>query len=196
MIRFAAKFVVVIFLSVLAAAALGLWRSPDAFYTIQEWLNPTRFHRYDAVITSIAHKHGIDPMLIKAIVWRESTFHPGKVGRDGERGLMQVSPAAAGDWARVRKVETFAISDLFDPKTNLDAGTWYFKQALQHWEAKDDPITFALAEYNAGKKRSERWAGVADTAKDFRRKISFPGTRAYVEGIESRYRFYKARGRM
>ena len=71
---------------------------------------------------------------------------------------------------------------------------------MNHWKAQRDPTPFALAEYNAGASRAQRWAG-GDSAQpipasDFRRNIDFPGTRKYVESILQRYRFYQERGRM
>ena len=99
----------------------------------------------------------VDPMLIKAIIWRESSFHPEKVGTKGERGLMQITILAANEWAKAQKIQTFKATDLFDPKTNIEAGTWYFKQAYQRWSGKNDPIIFALAEYNAGHSNVMRW---------------------------------------
>jgi soluble lytic murein transglycosylase len=113
---------------------------------------------------------------------------------------MQVSQRAADEWAKENKVENFRVEDLFDPKTNLDAGSWYLQRALKHWEHQSDPLPFALAEYNAGASRAQRWAGgssaVAMRGDDFLRNIDFPGTRKYVDSIIDRYHFYKRRGRM
>ncbi|MDP9290942.1 MAG: lytic transglycosylase domain-containing protein [Verrucomicrobiota bacterium] len=201
MIRLFIKAIMVLILAAAAAAGLALYRSGDPLYVIQEWLSFGRYHRYDPIIRNAARKSGVDPMLIKAIVWRESSFHADKVGKDGERGLMQVGSPAAKDWAQSEKIETFAFTDLFDAKTNIDAGTWYLKKALQRWAAKDDPVLFALAEYNAGKSRVDRWLGATKmgdqaTASDLRDAISFPSTQNYVETILLRYQFYKRRGRM
>jgi soluble lytic murein transglycosylase len=70
-------------------------------------------------------------MLVKAVVWRESRFDPRKYGSAGERGLMQVSEKAADEWARENKIDTFRAEQLFDPKTNLEAGTWYLCRAFE-----------------------------------------------------------------
>jgi soluble lytic murein transglycosylase len=70
-------------------------------------------------------------MLVKAVVWRESRFDPRKCGSAGERGLMQVSEKAADEWARENKIDTFRAEQLFDPKTNLEAGTWYLCRAFE-----------------------------------------------------------------
>ena len=201
MFGFLGKLIAVILLAAAAAAGIVLWRSADSLYTIQEWLNYSRFRRYDRIIAEVGRKRQIDPMLIKAIIWRESSFHPEKIGKNGERGLMQVNAAAARDWAKSQRQEDFTESDLFNPRTNIEAGTWYLKQALQRWSAKDDPIPFALAEYNAGLTRVDRWIGQTNmggkaTADDLRESIPYRSTRSYIETILHRYKFYKARGHL
>jgi len=113
---------------------------------------------------------------------------------------MQVSEKAANEWARENKIENFQVDGLFDPKTNLEAGCWYLRRAVEHWESQPDPLPFALAEYNAGASRAQRWAGGSENTpipkNDFLRNIDFPATRKYVESIIGRYEFYKRRGRM
>src|SRR5437867_4606261 len=158
------------------------------------------FQQYDQLIRAIAKEHDLDPMLVKAVIWRESRFDPRKYGGAGERGLMQVSEKAAKEWARQNKIANFRVDQLFDPKTNLEAGTWYLRRAFEHWETQSDPLPFALAEYNAGASRAQRWsggAGVADIpVRKFLQNIDFPGTRKYVDSIIARYQFYHRRGHM
>jgi soluble lytic murein transglycosylase len=200
MARFVFKLIICCLLAGAAGLAFVAARSGDPVYTAYEWANPARFQQFDKMIVEVATKHQMDPMLVKAVVWRESRFDPQKYGSAGERGLMQVSEIAAGEWAKEAHVENFRPEDLFDPKTNLEAGTWYLHRAAQHWQQQSDPTPFALAEYNAGASRAQRWAG-GDNASvvppdTFRKNIDFPGTRKYVESIIDRYEFYKRRGRM
>jgi len=198
------RFVFQLILCVLLALAAGFGylavRSGDPIYTFYEWMSPARFKQYDRLIRSVATEHYLDPMLVKAVVWRESRFDPKKYGGAGERGLMQVSEKAANEWARENKVDNFRVEKLFDPKTNLEAGTWYLRRAFEQWATQSDPMPFALAEYNAGASRAQRWSGGNDIdampAQTFLKKIDFPGTRKYVDSIIARYEFYKRRGRM
>jgi soluble lytic murein transglycosylase len=199
--RFAKKLIVIVVLAAISAAGLLLWTAPDPAYKLQSWLALGRFHEYDALITDAANKHGLDPVLVKAIVWRESAFDPGKVGTSGERGLMQVGEAAARDWARAEKIETFVPTDLFDAKTNLEIGAWYFKRASERWKHKEDAVPFALAEYNAGRVRVDRWIaatkrGEDAQADDLMEAIDFPTTRKYIEDIVARARFYRDIGKL
>jgi soluble lytic murein transglycosylase len=200
MIRFVFKFVICLLLAAGTGIGLLAFRSGDPFYTIYEWLSPARFQQFDQLIRAVAATDRLDPMLIKAVVWRESGFDPQKLGGAGERGLMQVSEIAAREWAKENQVENFRMEELFDPKTNLEVGAWYLHRAIGHWQQTHDPMPFALAEYNAGASRAQRWAG-GDGARSisataFQRNIDFPGTRKYVESILARYRFYRRRGRM
>lgn len=198
------RFFLKVTICVLLAAAVGVaylaMRSGDVVYTTYEWISPARFRQHDALIRTVAAQHGLDPMLVKAVVWRESSFDPLKFGTAGERGLMQVTEGAATEWARDTQVENFRPEELFDPKVNLQAGSWYLARAIQHWKKQSDPVPFALAEYNAGASRAQRWAGGDNSTvippDQFRRNIDFPGTRKYVDTVMARVEFYKRRGRM
>lgn len=198
MARFVKKLGILAILAALTAAGLLLSISPDPEYTLHSWIARGRYSAYDAMIADAARKRGLDPLLVKAMVWRESAFHPLKIGTSGERGLMQVGEAAAKDWAKAEKIETFVPTDLFDAKTNLDVGTWYFKKALDRWKQKANPVPFALAEYNAGHVRVERWIAATErgeeaSAENLIRAIDFPTTRKYIEDITARRRFYQGR---
>ena len=200
MARFLFKVMICALLAGAASVAYHFMRSGDPLYTFYEWISPARFRQHDALIRAVAAEHRLDPMLIKAVVWRESRFEAQKFGTAGERGLMQVSEGAAQEWAEDSKAENFRVEELFDPKTNLAAGSWYLRRALDHWQNQEDPIPFALAEYNAGASRAQRWAGADESkpisASTFLANIDFPGTRKYVDSIRARYKFYKRRGRM
>ena len=200
MARFLFKLILCLLLALAAGFGYLALRSGDALYTAFEWMSPARFRHYDELIRSVATERHLDPMLVKALVWRESRFDAQKHGAHRERGLMQVSEKAANEWARENKIDNFAVEQLFDPRTNLEAGTWYLQRALEHWKAQPDPLPFALAEYNAGASRAQRWVGGNEATpiskKEFLHRIDFPATRSYIESIIGRYDFYKRRGRM
>lgn len=195
--RFLLKLVLCFLLALAAGFGYLAMRSGDAFYSFYEWLSPARFQQYDGIITSVAAEHRLDPMLVKAVAWRESRFDARKVGTTGERGLMQVSAKAANEWAHQNKIADFSFDQLFDPKNNLEAGSWYLRRALDRWQNEQEPLAFALAEYNAGASRAQRWVGADGiTTNQFLNNIDFPVTRSYVQSILKRYAFYKRRGRM
>src|SRR5437588_765161 len=157
--RFLFKLIICLLLA--AAVGIGLFAaaSGDSLYTLYEWISPARFQQYDQLIRAAAAPNELDPMLVKAVVWRESRFDPQKFGSARERGLMQVSEIVAHEWAKEHRVENFQLEELFDPQKNLEIGAWYLRRAMSHWRHEPDPTPFALAEYNAGASRAQRWAG-------------------------------------
>ncbi len=199
MIRFLLKLIICALLAIGAGVAYLAMRSGDTIYTVHEWVSPQRFQQNDQLIRTVAEEHRTDPMLVKAVIWRESRFDPMKFGGAGERGLMQLTEGAAKEWAQDSRVADFRVEELMDPKVNVQAGTWYLARAMKRWSKQSDPVPFALAEYNAGASRAQRWAGGDDIVippNTFRENIDFPGTRKYVDQIMARRDFYKRRGRM
>jgi soluble lytic murein transglycosylase len=182
-----------------AAFCVYILTSEDPRYLLRETIFFWRYDRYDDLIRQASERYSVAPELIKAVIWRESQFQPQKVGSQGERGLMQITEKAAVDWARAEKIQTFVPTDLFDPKVNIEAGTWYLGRALKRWSSKDDPVPFALAEYNAGLTRVQRWvqgSGRGETAGagDLQAVMDFPSTKNYIAAISARYDYYKRRG--
>jgi peptidoglycan lytic transglycosylase len=197
----AAKLILVLVLSGVTAVGYLVLRSHDPLYVLRELKNWSDYRRFDRLIVQIASGHNLDPRLVKAVVWRESRFQADMLGRNGERGLMQVTAVAARDWAASKGVPAIEPSRLFDPETNLEIGSWYLSKAIQRWTTQDDAIPFALAEYNAGKSRVDRWVRTAwkkndgsVSAQAFEDSIDFPSTAQYVRTILARYDFYKRRG--
>jgi len=155
---------------------------------------------YDPIIASVAHNTGVDPFLIRALIWRESRFNPQTHGAADERGLMQVTPEVGRMWAKANKLTDFQDDDLYDPVTNIRVGTWYLSRAIKRWPQTDDPITFALAEYNAGRSNALKWVDPTDPQNHiaFLQRVTFPSTRKYVEDIlamREEYRSHLANNR-
>jgi hypothetical protein len=92
----------------------------------------------NAFILAAATEHGVDPLLIKAIIKAESNFDPSAVSPKGAQGLMQLMPATARD---------LQVADPFDPQDNITGGTKYLRSLLDsyRWD-----VELSLAAYNAG----------------------------------------------
>ena len=167
-----------------------------AIITTFERCRTYREESQDQHILAAAKKYGVDPALIKAVVWRESRFDPRVRGDAGEIGLMQIGELAAQEWAQAENHRFFTHEDLFDPRENTEAGTWYLRKMLRRYAATDRPMVFALADYNAGRGNVLRWnKGVASTnSVAFLKQMDFPGTREYIRSILKRYEKYKQRG--
>lgn len=167
----------------LAAAGAGLWG----------WLEARREHRFDGLIRGVAARYGVDPALIKAVIRRESHFRPHARGAAGELGLMQVTDAAAQEWAESAGVYPLPETHLLDPRTNVLAGTWYLARLLRRYAHTDRPEVFALADYNAGRGNVLKWARDAATTNStaFQDVIGFPSTRAYVNAVLGHREHYR-----
>jgi soluble lytic murein transglycosylase len=162
-----------------------------AMVAFKGWLY-WREHRFDAVIDQAAKRYQLDRSLIRAVIWRESDFHPGARGRAGELGLMQIREPAAMEWASAEHIDHFDHASCLDPLTNVLAGTWYLKRVLRHYGQADDPLPFGLAEYNAGRGNVLKWlaGGSATNSAIFIERIGFPSTKTYVQKIMDRYKEY------
>lgn len=159
---------------------------------VERWL-ARREHSQDTHILAAARKYGVDPALVKAVVWRESWFDPRARGRAGEIGLMQIREEAAGEWAKAEGVLFFTHRQLYDPAKNTLAGTWYLRKLLGRYTRTDNPVPYALADYNAGRTHVLQWSkgAAATNSAAFIDQIGFPGTREYVQAVMARSRQYR-----
>lgn len=147
----------------------------------------------DKAIWSAAKRYGVEPALVKAIVWRESYFNPAARGRAGEIGLMQLREIAAQEWADAERIETFVHEHCLDPFTNTLAGTCYLRKLLRRYTHTDDAIPYALADYNAGRGNVVKWNGgaAATNSAAFIAQIGFPATKQYVLAVRHRCQRYR-----
>ncbi len=147
----------------------------------------------DKPILAAARRYGVEPALVKAVVWRESRFDPLARGSKGEIGLMQIMKSTAQEWATAERISFFQHEQLFDPVKNTQAGAWYLRKLERRYQGTDDPFPYVLADYNAGRANVLRWArGTAATNSQlFLEQISFPSTRDYVQSVLRRYQKYR-----
>jgi soluble lytic murein transglycosylase len=149
--------------------------------------------RYAAQILAAAERYRVDPLLIRAVVWRESRFRADARGTRGEVGLMQIREDAAREWADAERIPPFAFEHCLEPGTNLLAGTYYLAKLLKRYGATDDPVPYALADYNAGRSNVLKWnqAAASTNSEVFLGHIGFPSTKGYVQSIRRRCRLYR-----
>ena len=80
----------------------------------------TRFKAYDAIILKASERNGVDPALLKAVIWQESKFDASTIGSKGEIGLMQIMQKfAAADWAKAHHALITANLQLFLQTANI-----------------------------------------------------------------------------
>ena len=115
---------------------------------------------------------------------RDARSHAGAVG------LMQLLPNTARRVARKEGIERLATPRLLDPRTNIRLGTRYLGDLVKRF---GHPL-LAIASYNAGPHRVEKWLpreAVRD-ATLWVESIPFQETRNYVKRI-AYYRVIYAR---
>jgi hypothetical protein len=112
-------------------------------------------------IRQAAEDHGVDALLVAAIIEAESSFNPCAVSHQGAVGLMQVMPETAG---------SATLESLTDPTLNIDLGTAYLRHLLDLY---DGDLELTLAAYNAGPSNVRRYGGLPP----------FRETRRYVERV-------------
>ena len=102
---------------------------------------------YGELITTAAQAHGVDPILVQALIQVESNYQPRARSHKGAMGLMQLMPATARE---------YKVRNAYDPKANIDAGVRKLKSLIDKYGVFD----LALAAYNAGEGAVERFKGI------------------------------------
>ena len=127
----------------------------------------------------------IDPLVIISLIRQESSFNPSARSVVGATGLMQLMPATARRYNRRVRVK-----NLVNPEINIAIGVKYFKELLNRY---DGNLIFALAAYNAGENRIDRWRKEIFRCEDPLAQIEsipYEETRNYVKLIYRNYFFY------
>lgn len=108
-------------------------------------------------------RYGVDPDLLAAVAWTESSFQPDVVSHAGAIGLMQIMPGTAGDLG----------VDPRDPAQAIDGAARYLRDAFDQF----GDVRLALAAYNAGPGAVASHGGIPP----------YPETTAYVVKVLDRY---------
>ncbi len=117
------------------------------------------------VVNTASAAYHLDPDLVTSVIHAESGFNSHAVSPKGARGLMQLMPGTASQ---------LGVHDAFDPEANVRGGSQYLRELLEHYNFD---LVKALAAYNAGPERVEKYRGVPP----------FRETRAYVARIVHEY---------
>lgn len=109
--------------------------------------SPLRPDEIEALVKGTADIYGVDPNLATAIAWTESRFDQQRNSLKGARGPMQLIPETAA---------RYGISDICDPRSNIDAGVRHLRSLLDEFK---NPL-LAAAAYNAGEKAIYDYGGI------------------------------------
>jgi soluble lytic murein transglycosylase len=135
-------------------------------------------------------ENGLDPYLVASLIRQESEFNPAAISRANAYGLMQLLPRTGKGEAKKAGLSHYSTDSLLDPTTNIELGTRYFRQMIDHFGGQTE---YALAAYNAGAERVEDWraSGTFRDVEEFVESIPFTETREYVQAIVRNTEVYK-----
>ena len=120
---------------------------------------------YGEIISSMSEAHGVDPMLVRALIEVESNYKARAKSHRGAMGLMQLMPATARE---------YQVRNPYDPKSNIAAGVKHLKSLIDRLGGVD----LALAAYNAGEGAVKKFNGIPpyrETRKYVRKILSIAG---------------------
>jgi Transglycosylase SLT domain len=103
---------------------------------------------YGEIIASVSEAHGVNPLLVRALIQVESKFRPTARSRKGAMGLMQLMPSTARE---------YNLRNPFEPKANIEAGIKHLRTLLDRFGSS---VELALAAYNAGPEAVDRFNGI------------------------------------
>lgn len=111
---------------------------------------------YADTITAYADAQELDPALVAAVIFCESSYDPKAESRLGARGLMQLMPDTA-EWVAHKLGEDgadYSFDNLYDPQTNIRFGTWYLGYLSRRFNGDATKIVCA---YHAGQGNVDSW---------------------------------------
>ena len=125
---------------VLAVAAVGVDESRPAGAVLES--TP-----YGEIISAMSEAHGVDPLLVRALIQVESNYQTRARSRKGAMGLMQLMPSTA---------RVYNVRNPFDPRANIEAGIKHLKSLIDRFGQVD----LGLAAYNAGEGAVTKFNGI------------------------------------
>ncbi|HXG56074.1 MAG TPA: lytic transglycosylase domain-containing protein [Vicinamibacterales bacterium] len=134
----------------------------------QMGLDPSLLARtpYGEIIASVSEAHGVDPLLVRALIQVESNYRPKAKSHRGAMGLMQLMPATARE---------YKVRNPYDPKSNIVAGVKHLKGLIDRLG-----VVSAIAAYNAGEGAVRKFKGIPpyrETRNYVRRILSITGSK-------------------
>jgi soluble lytic murein transglycosylase-like protein/Tfp pilus assembly protein PilF len=136
---------------------------------------------------------GIEPALLRALIWKESHFDSSAISRTGAIGLTQLMPETARALARRLGDAPPTDSALAQPLVNVRYGAAYLAGLLRQFDGR---VTPALAAYNAGVRAATRWDAAGHLWGEAMQceSIAYPETQDYVKGILAARAAYRELG--
>lgn len=126
--------------------------------------------QYDDMIEQAARRHGVDPLMLHAVIFQESRYKQQARSHVGARGLMQIMPGTGA------QLGVTNAGHLYDPATNINAGAKLLKQLWTKYNGRFDLV---LAAYNAGPGAVAKYGNAVPPYRE---------TRDYVVKVQGHYK--------
>jgi soluble lytic murein transglycosylase len=144
--------------------------------------------QYWETISVQSARSRMEPTLVLSVIRQESGFEEKARSKANARGLMQILPSTGKNLAKQASLRSYSAKKLYQAETNIALGVRYLASLLQQYGKEE----LALAAYNAGDTRVDRWLrtfGNVDMA-EFVEQIPFSETRGYVKQVLSNKAHY------
>ena len=136
-------------------------------------------------IVEAARSQGVDPILMLALMRRESRYDPSAISAVGAVGLFQIMPYTAAELGQ-GELDT---PGLMEPGVNALLGAKVLSRTIQEFDGYFVP---AIAAYNAGEDRVGAWWKAGRTLSDdlFIDTMPYGETRRFVREVLTNYFTY------
>ena len=144
---------------------------------------------FEKTVLERCRQENIDPLFLYAVMFQESKYNPHAVSPANAMGLMQFIEKTGSNVAKWLNITDFQKKHLFDYKISISLSARLLSYLLNQ---RMSPY-FALAEYNGGDKRTDRWMEKCPDRKSdifCTEFIDSKETRLYVKKIMGYYYTY------
>jgi len=137
---------------------------------------------YEPEFRKASMKTGVELPLLLAIARQESALDTHARSTSDARGLMQLLPSTARLAARRARHREPQPRQLYEPSINIPLGSYHLAWLLQRF---DGQTPLAVAAYNAGEHRVDRWLKAAEglPMDVWIEQIPYLETRNYVKNV-------------
>jgi len=133
------------------------------------------------VDAATADEDSVRPELVYSIMREESGYRPQVISPVGARGLLQIMRETGAQLADRIGRGSFDPSELFDPRTNIELGSFYLTE-LNH--LFPDRLSASIASYNAGPRVVTSWVeGDQRPDDEWVESIPYAQTKTYVKRV-------------
>ena len=168
-------------MALVAALCVGMVHLPGTL--ARRYLFPVD---HQQAILDSSSRHGVDPLLVCAVIKCESNWDASATSAAGAIGLMQLMPSTSAELAEYGLVDVWSYdpTNLTDPVTNIEYGSAYLAQLESQLGSTEEVI----AAYNAGPGSVGQWLADGGTITDV---IAFPETALYLKRVTETYERYQ-----